>query len=94
MFISEMILQITYFDRLQREGIENPREIPLTKVWNRKRCKDRLKMEKRGFGKGIVIDRIRVSKATDGEARTKPMDGASRVHVSALITVCNVYKYK
>ncbi|XP_056685543.1 uncharacterized protein [Spinacia oleracea] len=52
-------LLITYFDRLQREKIVQPREFPLLSVWNSERIEERMKIEnKRGFGKGVVLKRI------------------------------------
>ncbi|KAL2944124.1 O-methyltransferase 9 [Bienertia sinuspersici] len=52
-------LMICYFDRLQRSKIENPRQFPLISIWKKELIKERMKIEnKRGFGKGLVIDRM------------------------------------
>ncbi|KNA05244.1 hypothetical protein SOVF_192220, partial [Spinacia oleracea] len=52
-------LLVLYFDRLQRGGQQVPREIPLLTVWNRERMTNRIAIEKaRGFGQGIVLNRI------------------------------------
>ncbi|XP_056688974.1 uncharacterized protein [Spinacia oleracea] len=50
---------VLFFDRLQREGQQVPRQIPLLTVWNRERMTNRISIEKaRGFGQGIVLNRI------------------------------------
>lgn len=52
--------QICYFDRLQRSNIQTPRRIPLTTVWKKEIIETRMKIEqKRGFGKGVVRDRLK-----------------------------------
>lgn len=70
---------------MQRSNIENPRKIPLTTVWKKELIAERMRLErKRGFGKGVVLDRLIedvtekvVSKEGDGGAcssdATKPM---------------------
>lgn len=63
-YVSSMWKQITYFDRLQREKQQVPRTIPLTSVWKKNRIKKRMEIEmKRGYGKGIVLDRIPIEQS-------------------------------
>lgn len=47
-----------------------PRTIPLTNVWKKEYIKKRMVLEKnRGFGKGIVLERVEVSDGGDGQVK-------------------------
>ncbi|WCJ19557.1 hypothetical protein M5689_001842 [Euphorbia peplus] len=62
-------LQICYFDRLQRAKEEKPRKFPLISVWNKEMIRQRMVVEtKRGFGKGLVLERIKYEDVVKNEA--------------------------
>lgn len=82
-YTNNIILQLTYFDRLQRQGLEYPREVPLTLVWNKSRVKERVDMEKRGYGRGIVLERMKVTIPEVDEGSSKK--GEPTITVCAII---------
>ncbi|XP_021766083.1 uncharacterized protein LOC110730561 isoform X2 [Chenopodium quinoa] len=59
-FIGPLIfLTVSYFDRVQRKGLELPRGVPLIALWNKERFHIRIKFEKDlGFEKGKVLKRL------------------------------------
>ncbi|XP_021737310.1 uncharacterized protein LOC110703836 [Chenopodium quinoa] len=57
-----IFLMVSYFDRVQRKGLEIPRQVPLISLWNQERFHTRLKFEKDlGFGKGKVLERMKLN---------------------------------
>ncbi|KAL2922615.1 Succinate--CoA ligase [ADP-forming] subunit beta [Bienertia sinuspersici] len=67
---------ICYFYRLQRSKIENPRQFPLISIWKKELIRERMKIEnKRGFGKGLVIDRMQIIHVEENEQHS-PQDSS------------------
>ncbi|XP_021716022.1 uncharacterized protein LOC110683926 [Chenopodium quinoa] len=57
-----IFLMVSFFDRVQRKGLEIPRQVPLISLWNQERFHTRLKFEKDlGFGKGKVLERMKLN---------------------------------
>lgn len=56
-----IFFMVTSFDRVQRKGLEIPREVPLISLWNKERIHMRIKFKKDlGFGQGKVLKKVKL----------------------------------